>query len=134
MHLIHLLPSGTAATAATISTAMSALTAVLLRLNQSCLQACRLALLCIWAADACFAALFCPAQIKYVPKHYQCYNKYNNNIFHNHFANAYSVFKALFVFDIRNMITPSIAKTAASPAIAAPRLSVAGAVISVPMV
>lgn len=110
------------------------MTAVLLRLNQSCLRVCCLALLCIWAADTRFATLFCPAQIKYVPKHYQCYNKYNKKIFHNYFANAYSVFRALFVFDIRNMITPIIAKTAASPAIAAPILSDAGAVISVPMV
>ena len=92
------------------------------------------ALLCIRTTDALRAALLFSDYIEDNADQNTREYRENDEILHNYLASAYSALIFLLDFAMSDPMIPAITSIAASPAIAAPTLRVAGAVTSVPIV
>lgn len=98
---------------------------------------CRSALLCIRTANALLSPLLRPVQVNGDACHNGDDHNYQNNILHiisDHAATCFSSLSCAFVRSITKVIIPTNTATTASPANAAPTLSLDASVIRVPMV
>ncbi len=91
-------------------------------------------LLCVRTTDTFHTLFLLSYKVKNDRTDNQSEYSDNNEIYHYALPRAYSAFSFLFVLIIRPAMTPTKPATAARPAIAAPMLRDAGAVMSVPTV